>query len=301
MKKTLIAAGFALLTIGFDACSGVIESFPSKTNMLFKLDFEKLRNNSIIAEIRSTNPEIYEMFRGKILTETGIDPEEVKTVWLGGIKKNNGVLVLEGNFDAQKIRKTLSAKQENKMLDRSDCLFAVNYPDKKNDNKINLAALLDQNTIVAGSPEFTDEFIKNYSSDSVAQDFKKKNYLSNGKLLEGVVVAVPQDVVAEKPFMAELETAFFEMDMEKDLVMDLDVNVSDEEQAEAIGKIIDGMVSLQKFMKGKKENDSPIRKEFFDNLSVDISGKKLSASTKISTESIRSEIKKKAKGKLQEF
>lgn len=278
------------------AFSGIIESFPSKTQLLVKLDFEKFKTNEIVSDIRTKNPFFYEAMRQKFIAETGIDLEDVKTIWLGAIRKNNGIIVMEGNFDPGKIEKTVSGKPENEVVERSDCRFAVKYPDKHNSNRTSFGAVLDNNTIVAGTPELADEFVKNYSSKESAQDFARKKYLAGGKLLEGVILGVPQDVVAEKPFLADLDFGHFEIDMTDALNAELVLDMCDEEQADALKKIFEGILTLQKLMKNKQKVEGKGRKEFFDNLSIDQTGDKVVVKSKISVETLRAELEKKTNG-----
>ena len=154
-------------------------------------------------------------------------------------------------------------------------------------------ALVNSSTIVAGTPEITDEFIKNFSSGVPTQNFSQKDLISGDKLIEGSIMAIPQDVAAEKPFLAQIDSGHFDLDINGKIAMTLVLKMTGVEQADALCKIMEGMVAFGKLMKKDGQEENPLKKEILDNMSIENSSSTITVKTSLSETTLNSEIEKK--------
>ena len=271
----------------------ILGSFPAKTNMIVRMYLEKLRGNSIYASMKEKNIEAYNSACEKFCQETGIKLEEIKTIWVAGIGKQNGFIVFEGNFNPEKIKEIVSKKPELEIETRGDCELALLCPNRRHNNGKSLVALVNSSTIVAGTPEITDEFIKNFSSGVPTQNFSQKDLISGDKLIEGSIMAIPQDVAAEKPFLAQIDSGHFDLDINGKIAMTLVLKMTGVEQADALCKIMEGMVAFGKLMKKDGQEENPLKKEILDNMSIENSSSTITVKTSLSETTLNSEIEKK--------
>lgn len=293
MLFTVLIISACILSAATAMTGDILGSFPAKTNMIVRMDLGKLRMNSIYASMKEKNLEAYNSACNKFCRETGISLDDIKTVWVAGIRKDNGVIVLGGNFNPEKIKEIASKKPELEIEARGDCELALNCINKRRNNEKSLVALIDSSTIVAGSPEITDEFIKNYSSGVPAQNFSQKGMITGDKFIEGYIIAIPQDVAAEKPFLAEIDSGHFDLDINGKISMSIVLKMTSQEQADALRKIMDGMVAFGKLMKKDGQEENPIKKEFLENMNIENMGSTITVKTSLSEATLNSEIEKK--------
>ncbi len=267
--------------------SGVVESFSPKSKLIAKIDLDKLRNNIQYGKIKENNLNKYQIFCDSFIRETGINPEKINCIWLAGERQKQGLIVVEGDFDSVSIKNALQNKPEHEKIQKSGCLLAYICPDKHNPGMKALASLIDNKTIVIGNPTIAEDFIGNFVANTVAQDFKEKKYLQGNKFIEGIITGISEDEIQKKPFLSEIKNGYFSIDLdEKGLNMELSLNMSGQEQAEAVKNIFTGIATLQNSMKNNANRNEIGKDEFFKNLKIESSGNIISADSFISNEII---------------
>ena len=151
LLKGIIVASLAI--VSFMPVKGdIISKLPASTKVVAKLNLDRLRNSLFYANLEKQNLDKILQAQDKMTANIGIDPSTITSVWFAGVKQKEGMIILQGQFDAAAIRAAVSDKAECQIIERDDCELAV-YSKKKNNPEKNLSVLLDQNTIITSCRE----------------------------------------------------------------------------------------------------------------------------------------------------
>lgn len=279
-----LAAFFSIFMTA--AAFEVASYFPPETKLIAKLDLEKLRANKFSTRIKEKHQDKIQVFEDKFLNGTGIDIQNIKTIWLAGVEQGNGILIFEGSFDRSAISEAVSRKPENQAIEKNGCMFAVMCPGMKDKTKKNLAALIDESIIVVGKPDLADKFIENYSGKTAGLDENTIKIFSEPKVFKAVLLSISQEMIQKKPFMADVQSGSFEMDLDDHALLNLQINTSNKEQAEAVKQILDGMVKLNKTNKASDEKRVLLKNDFLNNLEIDCTGNSVIAQSSINGQTL---------------
>lgn len=268
-----LLTGIILLSISSMVFSADIPaSLPSSTKVAAKVDLEKLRTHELFNKMVDKHQDEYQNFWKDITEKTGIDPKCVKTIWIAGVKKDYGMIILEGNFDPAKISETAAGKKENIIVQRENCLFALTCPDKRRAGKINLAVVFNPSTIAIGNPAFVDEFIESYNrGGDTALGNSVKDTFSKNCIFQGKMLSLPEDVNDKKPLLSSINSGELLVDLEKNLTFDLKMCFMDEMRAVAMEQILNGILVFHRNadIEIENENRRMIRENFLDNIGVE--------------------------------
>ncbi len=89
----------------------------------------------------------------------GIDLDTLTTAWIVSARKDTGVVVVHGAFDAARIEARFGYLPTVTRVQRPGIPFAGRFVDEKDPTKHKLAAVIDGSTIVVGDLESVDRFL----------------------------------------------------------------------------------------------------------------------------------------------
>jgi len=281
----MVTAVLLICSIGLGSfASDLSDKLPAKVKIIAKLDLAKLRNSQFFSKIETRHAERIQLFRDRLGMAAGVDPESVKTVWLAGIKKGEGMLVLQGDFDSNRISDAVSGKAEVELVERAGCDLAMFCPDQRKGGK-NLVVILDEHTMAVGKRDCVDAFIASYQGkgESLAptEAEKVRNALGKDAVFQGVLIQMPAGAAEKKPMLAGIEGAQVLINVAEDLIFDLNIKLVNEEQAIAMQQIVTGIVALHQLNKAGDEKCQLARENALANLDIKQEGSKVNVVTKI--------------------
>ena len=137
----------------------VTSCFPAATNAVIRVDAAGLFEDRLFLDFldRKVGGKI-EFFR-EFRTWTGIDLGTLKAGWVGVIRENQAVIVLDGTFDIPTVQAAVLNIDTVQVVQRPSIPLAIMLPDDKRPGQSNLVAVLDESTLVFGPPDLADAFL----------------------------------------------------------------------------------------------------------------------------------------------
>lgn len=294
LLKGVMVVGL-VFAVTITAKGDLIAKLPATTKVVAKLDLERLRNSQFYANIEQQNLEKIEEAQDKIANQIGIDPKSVSTIWLAGVKKKEGMIILNGKFDAAAIKEAVSAKPECQIIDRNDCELAVYCPQKNKSGK-NLAVLIDANTLAIGEPAFVDSFISSFKGKGAAlsEETVTKANAALGKniLFQGVLLSTPENPNPQNQLASAVLGGNACLDVTDKITCSADITMKNDESAKAATQIIFGMLAVYEMNQPDNVKGELVKESILSNLNVKQNGNAINISGGIDAKTLEQLIEK---------
>lgn len=253
----------------------VISKLPDSTKVVAKLNLDRLRASKVYANIEQNYLDKIEKAQTNLVEQAGIDPSSVKELYLAGVKKNQGMLILKGEFDAAAIKSILELKPNLPLVARNDVELAVYLPDKKSGRK-NLAVIIDKNTLAIGSPDFVDAFISNIKGKGSPLGKEKiekaQTALSKDSLFQGILLESPAANDTPNPIMTAIQGGNATLDVTDKVTCEADITVDTEKNAKKITQVIYGLLAFYEMKQPKSYKGEIAKDSILKNLKIEQKG-----------------------------
>jgi hypothetical protein len=280
LKGTLFI-GLACGMISTVLAGDLVSALPESTKIVAKLDLNRLRNSQFYANIEAENLEKIENAQDKLVENIGINPKSVSSVWLAGVKKKEGMLILKGEFDPATIREAISGKPGCQIIDRAGCELAAYCKKKRKSGKI-LAVILDKNTIALGEPAFVDAFISTFKGNGIALSEdnaeKAKNALGKNVLFQGILLGIPENNGIRNPIASNISGANATLDVTDKITFSADVNMNSNENAKSATQILYGLIAMYEMKQPQNYKGEIVKESLLKNLKIEQDGNDINIS-----------------------
>ena len=293
MSKGIILLGL-IFVVSFSAqAEDLISKLPATTKVVAKLNLDRLRKSKFYANIEQENLAKLDLAQDKIAEQIGIDLKQVSYVWLAGVKKKEGMLVLKGTFDTETIREAISEKPSCQIVDRENCELAV-YVTKRNGRGKDLAVILDEKTMAIGEPAFVDTFILTFqgNGNGLAKDKieKTKVALAKDALFQGILLEMPED--QQNLLAAAVVNGNATLDVTDKISCTADITMTNDENAKAATQIITGLVAMYELKQPETFKGEIVKESILKNLKIEQNGSKVNINGGIGAEVLKQLIGK---------
>lgn len=246
---TLTLAAVALLLAGPALrAADILKGFSRDTKLVVRVDAQQLRKQPLFIQAMDQKAGGLINFTAQIRQWTGLDLDTVTNIWLAVEGKDMAAVVLEGTFNADLVADAVYRIDTAQPVQREGVPFAVMLPDDKKPGQFNLAAILDDTTLVIGKPEVADAYIacftgveKGLSPEQVAKIAPMKG---SEAMLHAVVLGFDEADVRKNPWMRALTGGELMANLDKDLAVNAYVGVSNPNMVEPICRTICGFRDL---------------------------------------------------------
>jgi hypothetical protein len=228
-----------------------VPPIPEGTKVVAVMNMAKLRATQMYQDMKNKHLRQIRMMQDAVYLKTGIEMEDVETFCIMAVKEGQGVVVMKGSFDIDRIIGTVNASPEIEVQEIANTRFAVLLPDDKCPGQKNLAVILDDKTVAAGNVEFVKTFVAAYCGNSPALAGESLDYVNQNctgsAIFQAVLISVDSEDIMKAPFLATVKRGMISMDVVgKSISMEAKVKAATPQDAEALGKILTGFSTLAK-------------------------------------------------------
>jgi len=276
----LIGVGLALVMGGGDA-PDAIRYMPADAQMIASVDFAGLIDSDIYERLAGENPQMAG-FRDEMLRETGLAPEDVRRILVGGSGPDNmiGVAELSKSIDvAAFVQKQGGRAKEEKVgeatihVSGSD---AFHFPTDR--------------TFVFGKASKLREILNPQRTAGLSPKMEEMvGDLDFGRTIAVAFAIAPGSGLTNNIPMAggieqlkSVEAGTFYADVGSDLRLEAMLYCKDSETAANLKEMADGMLAMFK----QSPDMTPEAQELIDSLSISVSGNRIRARVTISEDLI---------------
>ena len=284
----LLGAALVILTMPWstfgDSAQNVIATMPKETNAIIYVNLEKARQAAAFVKIKEVFAAERQKMVDQILAKTGVDIDKIKEVWIGGEKKQKGLVLLKGEFSVETIRQAVALNGEEKVqiVSREGFAFAAVASTPRHGGGPKLGVMMNDSTIVAGDQSVVDEFlaVAKGEKEGLPADVVSAAaaFFNETSVVQAFLVGMPQGALASNPTLAGVRGGTFVMDLDSGLKASMDILVSTEEQAIAYEQIINGFAGLGKLASPSDPAKRIINENFLKNLNISRDGNRITIS-----------------------
>lgn len=274
------------------------EKLPADTQVIICVDYVNLSKKPLIREFKKIHADTYRTLKQHLKNGVGFDLEKTKEIWLAGPDFNNLFLVVKGDFDTSKVAAAVVINTELKMVERKGCRLAVMLPENGVPN-VNMAAIIDDKTIVFGKPGQVDHYLNSLSGkekdlkSSTERKIRKK--FKSCSHIQGLLNLKPNtNDPGLNGLLQNLNYGLVKIKLEKDLSGSLTMEAKNSQKAKGIKLVLHGLLFNALNQPGRTSIENAIRKDLAANLSVQVKGKTVVVRSKIGEESLAKVINMQA-------
>lgn len=279
--RSLLIVGLFCSVAASVTAGDLLPKLPGNTKIVARLDLDRLRNSKVYSTIEKDNLEKLEKAQTDIASAIGIDVTSVASAWLVGVKKGQGMIVLEGEFDPVSVKEVLSLNPQMKVVERDDVDFAVYVPDKKK-NTENLAVILDKSVLAIGNPAFVDTFISAYKGKGkgLSADKLKMASSSLGKkvLFQGILLESPETEQGNNPILAAIQGGNATLDVTDKVTCSANITCDTEKNAMKMTQMLYGLLALYEMKQAQSYKGEIAKESILKNLKITPKGNTISIS-----------------------
>lgn len=302
MRNRMLSA--ILLTVLAGAVStqalDVAGSLPAEIKIVVRLDMEKLKSVPVIQRVMDDEFGKVATITEQIRSWVGVDLKRVDTIWVGVEKDEHAVFILDGEFDVEYIRSCLLNVETARMVQRPQVPVAALLPDDKKPGKYNLAAVLDDSTIVFGLPELADKYLAVLTGTAAGLDSAAQVQLDalrdSSALLHAMILGLAPEQVAENPVLAHLEMAEITVDSAPDLLLRAAVTVKNADMLESLRLIAEGLVGMYREFDPAQRGDNQLKNTVIDSVVASVEEGRLLLRSRLPEAMINELIEKQVYG-----
>lgn len=292
LLKRSILLGLVCAMASAVQAGDLISKLPKTTKVLAKINLDRLRKSQFYANIEQENLAKLDQAQNKIAEQVGIDPKSISSVWLAGVKKNEGMLIIEGQFEADTIREAMSNKPECQIIDRAGCELAA-YCEKKNGSGKNLAVIIDKTTMAIGEPAFVDAFIASFKGTNVLAGDKvekAKAALAKDVLFQGILLEMPGG--QKNPLVGAITDGNATLDVTDKITCTADITLSNEEKAKTATMMLNGLIAMYEMKQPQNYKGEIVKESILKNLNIEQNGNKININGGLDAEVLEQLIRK---------
>ncbi len=243
MKKTIVVSLLCLLAVSISALD-VAENIPAGTKFVGRLDLAKMRGNKFYAKIREKNKAEMDMAFALFSLMSGMTFDEIDSAWVMGKGQDDGLILIEGDFDIERIKQLFSSSQNKDIVEKGEALFAAMLPDQRRPGQMNLGVIIDERTVAVGQPPRVEEFLAVKSGRGTALASQKvetlKKDFSDGSMLKISMLEMPEEA-HENQILRNIVAGEMSLDMEESMDVKFRLFMLDDEIAKATEQILNGL------------------------------------------------------------
>lgn len=288
LLKRILVFGL-LVVVGLPVKGDLISKLPATTKVVAKLNLDRLRNSQLYANLEKQNLAKIEEAQDKIIGKIGIDPKTISAIWLAGVKKKEGMIILKGQFDPAIIKAAVTENPDCQIIERKDCELAVYCKNKNNPDK-NLAVILDLNTLAIGEPAFVDLFISNYkgknsvlSADKIARTVTS---LDKNVLFQGILLETPDNNNPKNQLASSVLGGSATLDVTDKITCSADITMKNEDSARAATQILFGLLAMYEMNQPQTDKGEIVKESILSNLNIQQNGNAVNIKGGIGTQAI---------------
>lgn len=247
LTATLIAVVLTLTSLSLHAAD-ITRGFARNTKIVARLDAENLRKQPLFIHAMDQKAGGLVNFTTQIRQWTGLDLDTVKAIWLTVEGEDRAAAILEGEFNADLIADAVYRIDTAQPVQREGVPFAVMLPDDKKPGQFNLAAILDDKTLIIGQPEVADAYIacftgmeKGLGPDDLA---KLGGLKQTDAMLHAVVLGFEEKEIRKNPWMRAITGGELMANLDKELAVNAYIGVANPDMVEPVCRTICGFRDL---------------------------------------------------------
>ncbi len=293
MKKVLSTLSCLIFFCGLSLQANEIStSFTKETKVIFKVNLDKLRKAKSLKRLIETDK--IQNIKENLNMYTGMNFDDVSRLWVGLIKDEEVVIILQGGFDVEYIKKTIDSHGVFETINRDGVELAVNIPDD-NSGKVNLAAVINENTIAFGNPKHTKAFLDAYLDGKVTMNKNKMHFAAqlnnSNNLFHGTLLKHDFDG-PQNPLKKNLKNAQLKIDYNDKMEISLKANLLNPKLLKPMKSMLEGFIGMASNIKTPKVPDF-LKQDALDNAKVSIDGDALVISASLTNETVETIVEHK--------
>ncbi len=262
----LFAAGCLLASL---SAASVPKSLPAQSRFVACARLAELRTQPFVTKLLDMFKFERDMALGQLMMMSGLDWNTVDNVWLAVEKKDYGVVVLQGKFNAAAIEAAVS---KNSMVHRETLTgadLAVSF--KPGD----VAALVGDSVIVMGKTTLVQTFLENYKGEGAGLDgdkWAKVNAMADAKAaIHAVLFEVYAGDTNHAPWLRNLLNGEISAEVQDNIGLNLMLGFASAEQAAALEQTVNGWINLVKTFASPATGEA-LKKLVLDSIAVSHDG-----------------------------
>lgn len=247
--------------------------FPGQTMFLARLDAKQLLEQPIVRSIVGARLGDVDAFIQHVRTATGLDFGSVGAVWVGVLRKDHAVIVFEGSYDVNLIRRQVQNIDVAQIVQRPGVPLALVLPDNQNPGQMNLAALLDESKLVFGRPELVDEYLSAYlgQGEGLPAAFGEVavEMGESEALIACLLLRLPPEEVRKNPWLGLFTHGLGELRLGEDVLFEVGLGLRNPDMREPAAKAIEGVCDLYRLLDADLRRLDPIPSMLLEGATVE--------------------------------
>ncbi len=291
MKNLLTALVLGTLAVaqpGF-AEVDVAATIPKEMVIVGKLDLASALKSPVINDVLNAFGEKYSAICNFCQQAVGFDLEQVRTVWFMSAKPDTSVIVFNGPFVAEDIRRTFGVAPNVTVIDEEGCLFAARFRDDKT-NQMKIGAILDEGTLAFGDERWMNVFLETWRGRHSAhpKDTPQLQRLAKTKKTIAVTMLGGPGRWPEfdRKVARLLDDIWISMDISDTVEVQVAGLTKDPQIAQGAAMIFEGLTKVAT-ARGSGLPLPPLVRTLLQGARFDVDGKAVMAATQVSQESVQ--------------
>ena len=250
MKTAVLAtivAVFCGLAQPVQAEVNVLSIVPKEMVLIGRLDFAGALKSPVVSDVLNSFGDKYTAICNFCQQGVGFDIEQVKTVWFMSAKPDTSVIVFNGPFVAEDVRRTFGAAPTTTVIDEQGCLFAARFQDDKT-HTMKIGAILDEGTLAFGDEQWMNVFLETWRGKHPAHPADSPQLQRLAKTRKTVAVTMiggPQRWPHFDAKMARLlSDIWITLDVTDDVGVELALLTRDPQIAQGAAMVFEGLSKI---------------------------------------------------------
>ncbi len=278
----------------------IAASFPDRCTVIGRLDVAAFRAIPVVRQAFDSHGGHMTAFVDQVREWVGVDLDTVRRVWLGVEKDGVAVVALEGAFDAGLIQGGILNIDTAQFVPKEGVPMCVLLPDEKKPGQVNMAAVLDDRTLVLGQPAITEDFIDAFTGvakgASSARLRQVRGLVDSDPLLHAFIFGVAPKDLEKNPWLNLLSHGELKADLAGDMVIQLAIGSKTPELLKPLQGIVEGALAVYKQMDGRHRKVKPGQKLLLDNMVCSVSEQQIVLESTIPEQALNGLISAKLNG-----
>jgi len=225
----------------------VLSIIPKEMVLVGRLDFAGALKSPVVNDALDSFGDKYSAICNFCQQAVGFDIEQVRTVWFMSAKPDTNVIVFNGPFVAEDIRRTFGAAPTVTVIDEPGCLFAARFQDDKS-HTMKIGAVLDEGTLAFGDEKWMKIFLDTWRGQHPAHPADSPQIQRLSKTKKTVVVTMIGGPRHWPEFDAKLarllDDIWITLDATDDIRIQLALLTKDVQVAQGAAMVFEGITKI---------------------------------------------------------